>query len=448
MTSANRSQRTQKCEHPLSPPFFTRPSVTIPATLLYLCPAVYIYVHPSFQNALSHASYTHSHSVLTSTTTHSDIRSVTVWFQNKRQTDRRIHRQLSEPTVQLSRSHLHSHSHSHPFTPSSPMPLPPSSPFSDASGNTIHTARIRERTRTLSATAATSRTRDRDQDHDREHDASHALARHVRHKSGPARTISLDDIAARAERPALLPRTPPQLPCIPSSSSPARPQTPDPAEQKDKDKDKDKARDGKMALWQNMPSSPAGPEPATRSERELVRYGYGSRRLTLEYACAREMMGDQEREVERVVHRHRVRGEKDTKEKKHQHQHRKEQGQHGQRKAKRRVGGGGTQPQPVPQPVVPTVQKLEDDDLDIPVAEWDAHGDTDTEGVLSEAPVTPSSTFDFGELSMQDPVSKANVPTEARKAEAVPVQVQSPEPGRDDDMLVAAYLLCHFKRLG
>ncbi|KAI0686055.1 hypothetical protein C8T65DRAFT_701232 [Cerioporus squamosus] len=172
------------------------------------------------------------------------------------------------------------------------MPLPPSSPFSDASGSTIHT--VRERACTLSghscasALSATSSMRKRDRE--READAIRALARHVRYK--PPCTISLDDIAARTEHPALLPRTLPQLQCNPSSSTPARPQTPDPDLKEDKD-------EGKYALWQNMPSSPAAPEPVARSERDLVRYG--SRRLTLEYACTREMVGRKEREkVDRV----------------------------------------------------------------------------------------------------------------------------------------------------
>ncbi|RPD64707.1 hypothetical protein L226DRAFT_565322 [Lentinus tigrinus ALCF2SS1-7] len=346
-----------------------------------------------------------------------DIRSVTVWFQNKRQTDRRIHRQLSEPVVQLS------HPHSLSLPPSSPMPLPPSSPFSDASGNTIHTVRVLERTRTRtlsgnSTLSATSRKRDRD----REHDASHALARHVRHK--PARTISLDDIAARAERPALLPRTPPQLQCVPSSSSPARPQTPEPEDTKE----------GKVALWQNMPSSPAAPEPVARSEREFVRYGYGSRRLTLEYACAREMMGEKEREREKVHHRG-VHGEKDkkSKDRKHHH-HRKEHGQHGHKREARRTV--------LPQPASRTAREMhkeeeDEENLDIPVADWDMH-DTDTEGVLSEAPVTPSSSFDFGGLSMQDPVKTKQVdaPKEVHKEDPVAVH-----PAHDDDVMNAAYAL-------
>ena len=42
-------------------------------------------------------------------------------------------------------------------------------------------------------------------------------ARHVRHK--PSRHLSLDDVAARAERPALLPRTPPQATLMLGDSS-------------------------------------------------------------------------------------------------------------------------------------------------------------------------------------------------------------------------------------
>ncbi|TFK88890.1 hypothetical protein K466DRAFT_585128 [Polyporus arcularius HHB13444] len=333
-----------------------------------------------------------------------DIRSVTVWFQNKRQTDRRIHRQLSEPaTVQL--------------TPSSPMPLPPSSPFSDASGNTIHT--VRERTRTLSgnssasALSATSSIQSRKRDREREADAVRALARQVRHR--PSRTISLDDIAARTERPALLPRTPPQLQCIPSSSSsPTRPVTPEP------DLKADVVEGRRAALWQNMPSSPA--EPIQRSERELVRYA--SRRITLEYACAREMMGDKEREQTKVS---RLHGEKDSRSK--DKKHRKA---HGQRKEKRRVAA--------PRPQTRQAREEEEEVLDIPVADWDMQGDTDTEGVLSEAPMTPSSSFDLSELSMQDP-AKARAPAKVQKEAAVAMQFELARPAHDEDMMDAAYVL-------
>ncbi len=338
------------------------------------------------------------------TSTHSDIRSVTVWFQNKRQTDRRIHRQLSEPaTVQL--------------TPSSPMPLPPSSPFSDASGNTIHT--VRERTRTLSgnssasALSATSSIQSRKRDREREADAVRALARQVRHR--PSRTISLDDIAARTERPALLPRTPPQLQCIPSSSSsPTRPVTPEP------DLKADVAEGRRAALWQNMPSSPA--EPIQRSERNLVRYA--SRRITLEYACAREMMGDKEREQTKVS---RLHGEKDSRSK--DKKHRKA---HGQRKEKRRVAA--------PRPQTRQAREEEEEVLDIPVADWDMQGDTDTEGVLSEAPMTPSSSFDLSGLSMQDP-AKAKAPANLQKEAAVTMQFELARPAHDEDMMDAAYVL-------
>ncbi|KAI0713170.1 hypothetical protein C8T65DRAFT_645768 [Cerioporus squamosus] len=301
------------------------------------------------------------------------------------------------------------------------MPLPPSSPFSDASGNTIHT--VRERARTLSgnscasALSATSSTRKRDRE--READAIRALARHVRHK--PSRTISLDDIAARKERPALLPRTPPQLQCIPSSSSPARPQTPDPDLKEDKD-------EGKPALWQNMPSSPAAPEPVARSERDLVRYG--SRRLTLEYACAREMVGGKEREKVDRVHGEKEHRSKDKK-------HRKVPGQHDHRKEKRRAAD------PQPRQTREARKEEDEEDLDIPVADWEMHGDTDTEGMLSEAPVTPSSSIDLSELSMHDPAKTrvTNAPKKVHKEEAVAMQVELARPAHDEDMMNAAYVL-------
>ncbi|KAJ3001857.1 hypothetical protein NUW54_g6170 [Trametes sanguinea] len=201
----------------------------------------------------------------------SDVRSVTVWFQNKRQTDRRIHRQLSEPAVA-------------PLTlnpTSSPAPsilLPPSSPFSDASGKTIHTVRAR----TLSSTSITSTTSisSLSSSNRKRERTSENQDRNVRRK--PSRHLSLDAIAARTERPVLIPRTPPQ--CIASSSSPSRAHTPEPPSE-----DGSCVSTGSKALWENMQSSPVAPEPAPRIEREIVRYG--RKKYSLEYACAREMIG-------------------------------------------------------------------------------------------------------------------------------------------------------------
>ncbi|EIW63872.1 uncharacterized protein TRAVEDRAFT_67844 [Trametes versicolor FP-101664 SS1] len=332
-----------------------------------------------------------------------DVRSVTVWFQNKRQTDRRIHRQLSEP-VSLP---LHLQPCSSP-APSSA--LTPSSPFSDASGKTIHTARAR--TRTLSGNSAVSTAslpamglkRAREHDHDR---------RSVRHK--PSRLLSLDAIAARTERPVLLPRTPPQ--CLSSSPAPAsaRPHTPEPLSEDEP---------GGRALWENMQSSPAAPEPAKRTEKDLVRYG--RRKYTLEYACAKEMVGGKKGAAGR------------QKEKKG-----------GRSSAKPRTQKGG------PLLGAGTDTGLDvrgegprerEDDQEVPVLEWDAdmHGDTDTEGVPSEA-VTPSSSFGIGGLSVADDCEKENVVAETERAaeDALKRKMETQASTRSDaDLMDVAYVLC------
>ncbi|KAI0354722.1 hypothetical protein OH77DRAFT_1590471 [Trametes cingulata] len=334
-----------------------------------------------------------------------DVRSVTVWFQNKRQTDRRMHRQLSEPATMPLQSC------------SSPAPsstLPPSSPFSDASGKTIHT--VRARTRTLSSASITSclsttslastSSRKREREHT---DPSHDR-RSVRHK--PSRHLSLDAIAARTERPVLLPRTPPQ--CLASSSSPARPRTPEPASEDSKCASSDGGSGGR-ALWENMQSSPAAPDPAPRSERDILRYG--TRKYTLEYACAREMVG--------------VKGKVSGKEKKRMSsrdvKHRKV------KDATARRGEKGEDMH-----TTGVQERQEEDDQEIPVLEWDVdlQGDTDTEGVPSEA-VTPSSSFGIGELSVADEHEKENQVATGESAEK-----GKTDGTRDDELMDVAYVLC------
>ncbi|KAI0673892.1 hypothetical protein C8Q78DRAFT_1137134 [Trametes maxima] len=338
----------------------------------------------------------------------SDVRSVTVWFQNKRQTDRRIHRQLSEPVplplqVQSCSS------------PAPSMALPPSSPFSDASGKTIHT--VRTRTRTLSgnsvasalSTSSMPTTTTRKREH--EHDLAH---RHVRRK--PSRHLSLDTIAARSERPVLLPRTPPQ--CAASSSSPARPRTPEPPSEDGRSDGGDVCEAGR-ALWENMQSSPAAPDPAPRSERDIVRYG--RRRYTLEYACAKEMVSGTvhekpagakgERKSEVDAHRRRARNDKDY-------------------AAVGPLGMEGT-------------QESMEDDQEVPVLDWDLdmHGDTDTEGVSSEV-VTPSSSFGIGELSVRDDHEKENKASRVAQEPAVAGHEKTKDTRADQDLMDVAYVLC------
>ncbi|KAI0830832.1 hypothetical protein BC628DRAFT_905989 [Trametes gibbosa] len=329
----------------------------------------------------------------------SDVRSVTVWFQNKRQTDRRIHRQLSEPASLA----LPLQTCSSPAASASTA-LPPSSPFSDASGKTIHT--LRARTRTLSGTSAVSTTSlptssSLGQKREREHDSERL--RSVRHK--PSRHLSLDEIAARTERHALVPRSPP--PHCPSSPFPVRPRTPGSPSEEDA-----KSESGERALWENMQSSPAAPEPASRTERDLVRYG--RRKYTLEYACAKEMVGGRRSCGNKAKLRR--------------------QGQDAKRISR------NSRPASTAKGLVEwvNVQQEFEDDQQVPVLEWDAdlHGDTDTEGVPSEV-VTPSSSFGIGGLSVAD--DEENV-TASKVDPEVPTGKIAGQ--TDDERMDVAYALC------
>ncbi|KAI8981340.1 hypothetical protein BD414DRAFT_419864, partial [Trametes punicea] len=338
-----------------------------------------------------------------------DVRSVTVWFQNKRQTDRRIHRQLSEPAsmpVHLQPS-------------SSPAYLSPSSPFSNASGKTIHTVRARTLSSTSVASSASAASLCLTGSRKRERKHEHASdRRHVRHK--PSRHLSLDDVAARTERPMIIPRTPPQCPA--SSSSPERSRTPEaPSE--------DDSCAGTKALWENMQSSPPAPDPAPRSERDLVRYG--RRKYTLEYACAREIVGG------------KARGKPG-----------KERRKTGSGLAKR--GSDNSECTGLGSPLLPVGKSKglasddrgpkggEEDDQEIPMLEWDIdmHADTDTDGIPSEA-VTPSSSFGIGELSVANDHEKENLSIAAeRPAGGLVPEATNQEARDEEDLMDVAYVLC------
>ncbi|KAM5539934.1 hypothetical protein V8D89_006437 [Ganoderma adspersum] len=411
-----------------------------------------------------------------------DIRSVTVWFQNKRQTDRRISRQVPEAPPAPSPSP--SPSFSHP--PMSPTVLPPpSSPFSDASGNTIHT--VRARTRTLSEDSSTSALSAMSRKREREHegDGKDPPPRHIRHK--PSRHLSLDEVAARAERPALVPRTPPQaVVASGSSSSPVQPLTPDLKPvlstatllgRGNEENDRDARETSKQrALWENMPSSPVAPdEPLpSHSERDIVRYG-SRRRITLEYACARETVGVGVKEWEwgwldgRDRDRARMRRDREKKSKSRQQKH------HSDASRKRSVtevsgDGGGRRrgrvnPLVLPNPYTRAKEQDEEEgaEEDIPVADYDVYGggDTDTEGAPSEPPVTPSSSFSLGELhhmqedEMEDGDSDRTVTVQQevlggarglKKKSDEPMGVARIEGGPDDDLMDVAYVLCGLRQ--
>ncbi|KAH9914651.1 uncharacterized protein BXZ73DRAFT_81617 [Epithele typhae] len=336
-----------------------------------------------------------------------DIRSVTVWFQNKRQTDRRIHRQNSEPAL--------------PSSSPPPPSLPPSSPFSDAPGNTITPSVAPARSRAPSPTttpsaASVSATpgRGRRAAAEAQPPAPRAAPIPRQHRRPRGTPRPRPSLALRLPQHTVSPVHPPQetAPSLGShapSSSPAGPKTPEKLR-----------RAGVRALWENMPSSP--PEADERREGGSVPFG---RRITLEYACAREMLGGEG--LGRVrVRRDRPRG--------HRRRREKEKNKEGARREK----------QAVQTTVVEAREDEEDDERAVPGAESD--GDTDTEG-LTEPPVTPSSNFGMGDLSMdeldleleKDGESPIITPKELRQLGPVEVMENS-------DLMDVAYVLCGLKQ--
>ena len=158
------------------------------------------------------------------------MKSVTIWFQNKRQTERKValHHATSQPTD----GHRAA---SFPFPPSSSPPY--ASTSTSATSHPIRTPH----TRTLSASLSTTHT--------------------PRRKITPPRPRpSLDRVATRSESRLPPPRTP------------TRPHNP------------------RASLWDNMPSSPLAP-PASPPSRDLIEF-MGSR--TLEWACAAARLAGKE----------------------------------------------------------------------------------------------------------------------------------------------------------
>ena len=78
------------------------------------------------------------------------------------------------------------------------------------------------------------------------------------------------------------------------------------------------------------------------------------------------------------------------------------------------------------------------------------HGDTDTEGALTEAPVTPSSSFGFGELSVIDEHQAKAQKGACTDGQIHPVKthVHIAPAARDDDMMDAAYILYNLRQRG
>ena len=167
------------------------------------------------------------------------MKSVTIWFQNKRQTERKValHHAASQPTDGHRAASFPAPSSSSPSALSSPYASTSTSASASATSHPIRTAH----TRTLSTSTAHTHT--------------------PRRKITPPRPRpSLDRVATRSESRLPPPRTP------------TRPHNP------------------RASLWDNMPSSPLAP-PASPPSRDLIEF-MGSR--TLEWACAAARLADKE----------------------------------------------------------------------------------------------------------------------------------------------------------
>jgi len=182
-----------------------------------------------------------------------EIRSVTIWFQNKRQTDRRGRVATGKSSRQIL-----------------------GSPFSASSGKTIHTARasstndMEAETPTETSPVADDALSLPDRCLDDE------VLRTPQSNQCPrilTRGLSLDHIAARSER-SHAPLTPPRrVDLFPRTPPRVRSET----------------------LWDNMPSS--SPVPAVEPQADHDLLTFGRRRLkrmrTLEWACAAARVGGQ-----------------------------------------------------------------------------------------------------------------------------------------------------------
>ena len=96
--------------------------------------------------------------------------------------------------------------------------------------------------------------------------------------------------------------------------------------------------------------------------------------------------------------------------------------------------------------------KENDEDEDMPSADWDVHGDTDTEGVLSEVPVTPSSSFGLGDLSVVDDDDEndrgdgKDALMTMQKDEVMTKDVEVVHSSADSDLMDVAYVLCGLRQ--
>ncbi|TCD67910.1 hypothetical protein EIP91_011844 [Steccherinum ochraceum] len=165
-----------------------------------------------------------------------ELRSVTIWFQNKRQTERKI-ALCYGPSFYKDQD-----------IPQSPAPFP-----------TTQTS-APSRAVPLSSNASYQRS------------IRHSIHAH-RPQLSEHRRPSLDSVASRNERPQAPPKTPSR---IRTYSTPSPHQS--------------GATTSTAALWEHMPSSPLGPSSPERErvrDRELVDFGMtGGTKRTLEWACA------------------------------------------------------------------------------------------------------------------------------------------------------------------
>ncbi|KAI0310537.1 hypothetical protein OF83DRAFT_1227976 [Amylostereum chailletii] len=218
-----------------------------------------------------------------------ESKSVNIWFQNRRQTERRALRSAASKSASKSKSPSAAPPPSSPFSPTSSAAS--ASASAAASTSTSGRKRGRGRGRSLAAgfsspfgagstafseALSLARSHSSPLPYASPHSRGYPYARTPSAESlADAGTPTLDALAARTELRTRTPR---------------RSRTRVPYRAGRPEADEDEEDEGEGGLWDNMPSSPLAPEspecgrPWGR-EKGMVEYG---RRGTLEWACARE----------------------------------------------------------------------------------------------------------------------------------------------------------------